>query len=322
MAVVVRKASRKKAKLRLGIAAPSGGGKTVGALLVAFGITGDWSKVGLIDTEQGSGELYVGQTFDGVKIGEYNYVGIEPDYTVKKYIEAQKALEEVVGNEGVVITDSTSHAWAGKGGLLDKQGAAAHKSGNSYTAWREVTPDHNNLVDSWLSSPAHIICTMRSKQEYVQEKNEQGKTVVRKVGMAPVQREGLEYEFSVMVDVDVNHQASVSKDRTGLFDGRYFKLNPAIGRELKEWLETGIEAPKPRDWTAEAKEAAEAFKSASTAFELDDYRKHYAAMVAELKELPGRALYSRLVEVYEECSSKFEEEDREQLINETTDENR
>jgi hypothetical protein len=227
----IRKAERKKAKLRLGIAAPSGAGKTYSALLLAFGLGG---KVGLIDTEHGSGDLYA-------HLGDYDIISIEAPYTVAKYAQAIKAFEQA--GYATAIVDSLSHAWAGDGGLLDKQGKAADATGNSYTAWRKVTPEHNLLVEAMLKSPMHIIATMRSKQEYVQEKDEKGKSVVRKLGMAPVQREGMEYEFTVMLDVNMDHIASASKDRTGLFDGQYMKITPDTGKMLLEWLETGTEPP-------------------------------------------------------------------------------
>ena len=117
MAIQVRKATRKKAKMRLGIQAAGGGGKTMGALLIAYGLTGDWDKIGLLDTEQGSGELYANHHVPGtnIVIGEFCYVGIDPPYTIAKYREAQKALE-AAGCE-VVILDSITHAWSGAGGL-------------------------------------------------------------------------------------------------------------------------------------------------------------------------------------------------------------
>ncbi len=228
----IRKAQRRKAKLRLGIAAPSGAGKTYSALLMAFGLGG---KVGLVDTEHGSGDLYA-------HLGEYSVIGIEAPYTVAKYTQAIKAFEEA-GFDTIII-DSLSHAWAGDGGLLDKQGKLADRPGaNSYAAWRSVTPDHNALVDAMLQSPCHIIATMRSKQDYVLETNAQGKQQPKKVGMAPVQRDGMEYEFTVMLDVDMNHMASASKDRTSLFDGRVFKISEKTGQELLGWLETGEAGP-------------------------------------------------------------------------------
>lgn len=227
----IRKAERRKAKLRLGIAAPSGAGKTYSALLMAFGLGG---KIGLIDTEHGSGDLYA-------HLGEYDVISIEAPYTVAKYVQAIHAFEEV--GYSTIIIDSLSHAWAGDGGLLDKQGKMADRGTNSFAAWRTITPEHNNLVDTMLRSPAHIIATMRAKQEYVLETNDRGKQQPKKVGMAPVQREGMEYEFTVMLDVDMNHIASASKDRTSLFDGRFFKIGKETGEELLQWLETGSEAP-------------------------------------------------------------------------------
>jgi hypothetical protein len=229
----IRKAERKKAKLRLGIAAPSGAGKTYSALLLAFGLGG---KVGLIDTENGSGDLYA-------DLGEYDVIPLQAPYTVAKYREALKLFEQA--GYTTVIIDSLSHAWAGEGGLLDKQGKAADKSGNSWQAWRQVTPEHNQLVESILQSPCHIIATMRAKTEYVQEKDDRtGKQTIRKVGMAPVMRDGIEYEFTVFLDVDMHHVATPSKDRTRLFDGQYFKIEPKHGTELLAWLEDGKEPPK------------------------------------------------------------------------------
>ena len=227
----IRKAERKKAKLRLGIAAPSGAGKTYSALLMAFGLGG---KVGLIDTEHGSGDLYA-------HLGEYDVISIESPYTVSKYCQAIRAFENAGYN--TIIIDSLTHAWAGEGGLLDKQGKMADRGTNSFAAWRTITPEHNALVDAMLQSQCHVIATMRAKQEYVLEANDKGKQQPRKVGMAPVQREGMEYEFTVMLDIDMHHIASASKDRTSLFDGRFFKIDEATGTELLAWLETGAPAP-------------------------------------------------------------------------------
>lgn len=228
----IKKAQRKKAKLRLGLAAPSGAGKTYSALLLAFGLGG---KVGLIDTEHGSGHLYA-------HLGDYDVIEITAPYTVAKYTEAIHAFEQA--GYSTIIIDSLSHAWAGDGGLLDKQGKIADRGTNSFAAWRTITPEHNALVDAMLQSPCHVIATMRAKQDYVLEVNDKGKQTPKKVGLAPVQREGMEYEFTVMLDVDMQHIASASKDRTSLFDGRFFKITTGTGAELLTWLETG-EAPPP-----------------------------------------------------------------------------
>lgn len=231
----IRKAERKKAKLRLGIAAPSGAGKTYSALLLAFGLGG---KIGLIDTEHGSGDLYA-------HLGDYDIIGIEAPYTVPKYLQAIKAFEQA--GYSTIIIDSLSHAWAGDGGLLDKQGKIADSGkANGFAAWRTITPEHNALVEAMLRSSCHIIATMRAKQEYVLEMNDKGKQTPKKVGLAPVQREGMEYEFTVMLDVDMNHVASASKDRTSLYDGQHFKITPDTGKALLEWLEMGV-APETFD---------------------------------------------------------------------------
>jgi hypothetical protein len=228
----MRKAERRKASLRLGISGPAGSGKTYGSLLVAFGITGDWESICLIDTENHSGELYA-------NLGSYNYIEINTPYTPEKYIAAIKECESA----GIkcIIVDSLTHAWSGEGGLLDKKGQIEKKTGNGWTAWRDITPQHNRLVESILQSKCHLIATLRAKMDYVQEK--QGdRTVIRKIGMNPIQREGMEYEFTSFIDVDQDHQATTSKDRTSLFDGKTFMLSIDTGKQLLGWLEQGADA--------------------------------------------------------------------------------
>ena len=278
----IRKAERKKAKLRLGIAAPSGAGKTYSALLLAFGMGG---KIGLIDTEHGSGDLYA-------HLGDYDIISIEAPYTVSKYVQAIKAFEQA--GYTTIIIDSLSHAWAGDGGLLDKQGKMADRGTNSFAAWRTITPEHNALVDSMLKSPCHIIATMRAKQEYVLELDSKGKQAPKKVGMAPVQREGMEYEFTVMLDVDMNHIASASKDRTGLFDGQLFKVGIETGANLLGWLETGADVPSASVMLA-------AIANAET---VDSLKSHYEAAIKVLPESDHIAVNTAKVTRYRELVPK------------------
>lgn len=245
MALQMKKAARSQAYLKLGISGPSGSGKTLGGLLMAYGLLKEkyqnisnneiWNKIAVIDTENGSGELYVGRDVNGLVIGEYNVISLEPPFDPEKYSQAIYLCEDA-GME-VAIVDSLSHAWIGVGGMLDQQGNAAKRSGNSYTAWRDVTPKHNKLVDSILQSKLHIISTLRSKTEYVQEKDEKGKTTVRKVGMAPQFRDGMEYEFTTFLEVDSDHQAYGAKDRSGIMDGQYFKIDQTTGRKIMKWLQ-------------------------------------------------------------------------------------
>lgn len=178
-------ASRKKAKIKLGLSAVSGGGKTYSALLIAFGITGDWSKIGVIDTENKSAELYS-------HLGNYQTLPLEAPYSPERYIEAIKAGEKA-GFE-VIIIDSITHEWDGKGGIIDISNSM---SGNSFTNWAKLTPRHQAFIDTILQSPCHIITTVRRKQDYEMTKDSSGKLQVQKAGLKEVTREGYEYELTV-----------------------------------------------------------------------------------------------------------------------------
>ena len=202
-----------------------------------------WERICVIDTENGSGSLYVGTVVGGVRVGEYLTINLEAPFSAARYLEAIEAAE----NAGVefLFIDSLSHAWSGEGGLLDMQANIAKRSGNSYTAWRDVTPLHNKLVDRILQCPMHVATTLRTKTEYVIEDNGNGKKSPRKVGMAPIFREGLEYEFSVFFELSQDHSAAATKDRTGLFDGQYFVITPDTGARIAGWLGNSAAAPVP-----------------------------------------------------------------------------
>ena len=221
-----RPAKRSSAKLRLALCGPSGSGKTYSALQIAQGLGG---RIALIDTERGSGDLYS-------DLCAYDVAQLTPPYTPARYIEAIRAAEKA--GYDTLIVDSLSHAWSGPGGVLEMQDRAAKALKNSLAAWREVTPEHNGLVDSLLQSSCHVIVTMRTKTAYETQQQEGAKTKVVKVGLAPVQRDGLEYEFTVVLDLSVDgHIATGTKDRTGLFDGQHFVVNCETGRMLSRWLQ-------------------------------------------------------------------------------------
>ena len=224
-----QKAERRKAKLKMAICGPSGSGKTYSAIKIAKGMGG---KVALIDTENGSGQLYC-------DLAEYDVAEIGSPFTVDKYIGAIHEAEQAGYN--VLIIDSLSHAWSKEGGILDEVDKRSGK--NAFTSgWREATPMHNKLIDAILQSPLHIIVTMRAKTAYEIEKDEKGKVVPVKKGMAPEQRAGLEYEFTVVLDMDnTRHTATSGKDRTRLFDGQCFIPDENTGVILMQWLGTGIE---------------------------------------------------------------------------------
>lgn len=247
-----KKAIRQLAKLKLAITGPSGSGKTFTALLIALGIGG---KIAVADTENGSASLYADMDKGPLAGVAFDTLTIEAPYTIDKYFAAID--EAVKAKYSVLIMDSISPEWAGDGGLLDKKGALdARGTGSSYTNWNVITPEHERFKAKILQADIHIICTMRSKQDYVLEQNEKGKSVPRKVGLAPIQREGIEYEFTTVFDLAMDHNAAVSKDRTSLFDGKIFKPTRKTGEELMAWLKSGKPAPKPVPATEAPKPAA------------------------------------------------------------------
>lgn len=222
--MLFKKAERKKVKLRIGLAGISGSGKTYSALCLAQGIG---KKIALIDTENGSASLYADRF-------EFDSVDLNPPYTVPKFLEAMKAAEQA--QYDVLIMDSISHEWAGDGGLLSKKEALDARGGNSFVNWGGITKEHEQFKAAILNCGIHLICTMRSKQEYAIETNDKGRSAPKKLGLAPIQREGMEYEFTTMFDIASDHTASTSKDRTGLFEGTIEKMTPQIGEKFIKWL--------------------------------------------------------------------------------------
>lgn len=227
----LRKATRKKAKIRLGLSAVSGGGKTYSALLTAKGLCGDWSKVAIIDSENSSADLYA-------HLGEFNVLPLSAPFAPEKYIDAIKACEKA-GME-VIIIDSITHEWDGKGGCLE----IVEGLGGRYQDWAKVTPRHQNFIDAITQSPVHIITTVRRKQDYEMTKETSGKIKVEKAGLREITREGFEYELTINLEMDIRHNATASKDRTGLFMGKpAFIPNEDTGRLIAGWCEQGEEAP-------------------------------------------------------------------------------
>jgi hypothetical protein len=217
-------AQRKRAKIKMCLQGPSGSGKTYSSLLLAHGLCNDWNRIAVVDTENHSAELYA-------NLGEYKVLNLSTPFTPEKYIEAIEICERA-GME-VVIIDSLTHEWEN---LLEYHGSL---QGNSFTNWNKVTPRHNQFVQKLLQSTVHIIATIRTKQDYVlSEKN--GKMVPEKVGLKSVQRDGLDYEFTLCFDLDVKNHAVASKDRTGLFYGRpEQKLTEKTGEMILTWCNIG-----------------------------------------------------------------------------------
>ena len=201
-------AERKQAKIKLGLLGPSNAGKTYSALLLAYSLCSDWTKIAVIDSENHSANLYA-------HLGKYNVLDIHAPFTPERYIEALKICEKA--SIEVIIIDSISHEWEGIGGLLEAHG---NIKGNSYTNWNKITPRRNSFIQHLLQSPAHIIGTIRSKQDYVlSEKN--GKIVPEKVGLKGITQDGFDYEFTLVLELDIKHNCTATKDRTSLFMGMF-----------------------------------------------------------------------------------------------------
>lgn len=243
----IQNAERKRVKLRLNIASPSGFGKTYGALLIAYGLTGDWQKIAVIDTENRSASLYS-------HLGKFKTVPFDPPYSTSRYIEAIHLCE----NEGmeVIIIDSITHVWKGQGGLLEYQNSL----GGRYQDWAKATPLYQKWLTAILQSKCHVITTNRKKQGYnmITEGN---KTKVEKAGLDDEIRDGFEYEMTLALEIiNDKHMARASKDRTGLYaDKPEFIITIETGKQILDWCNEGIPDEPVKDELAESIQACKSY---------------------------------------------------------------
>lgn len=238
----LRQSSKKQAKIKMAIQGCAGSGKTYSSLLLAYGISNDWSKIAVIDSENNSADLYS-------HLGSYNVLSLQGNFSPENYIEAIEICEKA-GME-VIIIDSMSQCWDY---LLE---CHSNMQGNSFTNWGKITPRQNGFVQKILQSKCHIICTLRTKQDYVlSEKN--GKMVPEKVGLKSVMRDGIDYEFTIVFDVDMKHNVIASKDRTGLFMGKTeFVISQSIGKRILEWCNDGVSVENVKALIHQAKSVEE-----------------------------------------------------------------
>lgn len=234
-----QKATRRQVPLKLGITGPSGSGKTTGSLNLMRGLVGPEGRIALCDTENGSASLYA-------HITDFDVMNMQPPYQVAKFVNAIKGAQEA-GYQGLII-DSASAEWQE---LLAEKEAMDARGGNSFANWGAITKKHEEFLKAVRNAGIHIILCLRAKQEHVQDKDASGKTTIRKVGMAAIQREGAEYELTTVFDIAMDHNAKASKDRTGLFDGRIEPVSVETGREIAAWLATGA-VPEAEPTTAPA----------------------------------------------------------------------
>lgn len=233
-----KRAERKAIPFKAAVAGPSGSGKTEGMLKMLTELVGPHGKFAVIDTENGSASLYSDRyTFDTLVLNA--------PYTSDRYIQAMQAAVDA-GYDAVGV-DSISHQWDGEGGILRRKEAKDVKGGNQWTNWADFSKEHERFRSKILSLPIHFVATIRSKIEYVQEETN-GKKSVKKVGMKPITREGMDYEFSILFDVDTEHRAYVAKDRTGIFgdpNHAHDLMTDSVGKQISTWLASGKVIPQP-----------------------------------------------------------------------------
>lgn len=306
------KAVKSTAKLRLALLGPTGSGKTYTALALC-----DGRRVAVIDSEHGSASKYADRfSFDVLNL---------PDHDPRTYIDAIRAAEQA-GYE-VVIIDSITHAWNATKDLVDDV-ARRSKSGNSFTAWGDVTPIWQSLIKAIVGSKIHVVATMRSKIEWVIEEDQRGKKVPKKIGTKPENRDGVEYEFDVVVEIDQDHNAWATKTRCPEIDGKTWK-NPSasdLGAALFGWLEDGVApaqpapAPSPivarqtmkdttagrpappvpttNAWTAEQKAEAKSISDEITASGDPEAITALAKVRADMKGAPAADIIDALVAIH------------------------
>ena len=266
----LRTSERKRAKMKMGLQGPSGSGKTYSSLLLASGLTNELNNVAVIDTADGSADLYA-------HLGEYKVLRLTRPFTPERYITAIETCEQA-GME-VIILDSITMEWET---LLEIHG---QMPGNSFANWSKITPRHNAFIHKILQSPCHVIATIRSKQDYVlSEKN--GKYVPEKVGLKGITRDGMDYEFTVVFDLDLKHNASASKDRTGLFmDQPSFVITQGTGKRILKWCDNGVELEKIKQEIKEA-QTVETLRDILNRY--PDYRKEIEPLCIAKKETNER----------------------------------
>lgn len=282
----LQRATRKKVKLRMSIASPTGFGKTASALILAHGMVNDWDKIAVIDTENDSASLYANHKLQNdYVIGDFFTWPIKPPFTPEKYTEAIKACEDA-GME-IIIIDSVTHVWQGQGGLLEYNSSLGN---NTFQNWAKTTPRYQKWLDSILNSKCHIITTNRKKQAYALVENN-GKKTVEKQGMDDQIRDGYDYEMTIAFDLinDAN-MARVMKDRSSLFAGKpEFVITEETGRIINNWCNEGIDyaaqlaaekkaAQEKHD--ADVKAATKSLKACKT---LEALQATYLALSPEMK---------------------------------------
>ncbi|MFC9954428.1 ATP-binding protein [Streptomyces prasinus] len=276
-------ATKEQAKARIALTGPTGSGKTYTALVIGTGV-GD--RIALIDTEHGSASKYADEfAFDTLPLTTF-----EPPALVE-------ALA-VAAHEGydVVIVDSLSHFWSGSGGMLEQVDNAAKRvaGGNTFAGWREARPLERAMIDALLAYPGHLVATMRTKTEYVVEADERGRKVPRKVGLKPEQREGIEYEFDIVGDLDHDNTLVISKSRAKPLSGLVVRKPDAeFAEAVLDWLDAGKPTPSASDYLTTASAPRTTYEELRGLYE--EVRRHNLLAAAVLDPAGGSTTLGELI---------------------------
>lgn len=238
-------ARREKMKAAIAFIGGSGSGKTLGMLIMAYGMMKEahsdlseeliFQKIGVVDTEHKRSQIYAGTTIADIKIHPFYHIDLQQPYTQERYDEAIRTLKKA-GCE-VVVVDSLSHAWEGTGGFLDLQ----QEHGGNFQAWAKVKPHMQAFVRSLTENDVHVLASMRTKQDYQVETSDTGKINIKKIGLKPIQKDDLEYEFMIVWQLDQDHIARTTKDNSAMFEGSPSKITTEHGSKLYRWLEEGVD---------------------------------------------------------------------------------
>lgn len=289
-----RRAEKKKVKFKMAVQGPSGSGKTWGALALAKNLWPD-AKVCVVDTENGSSELYADRF-------EFDTIPLAPPFHTDRYIACIESAVRL--GYDVLIIDQISHQWDGDGGILRRKEELDRRPGsNSFTNWSAFTPEHEKFKQAIVQAPIHLIATMRSKQDHIMVTNEKGKQMPQKVGMAAIQREGFDYEFTLVFDVQMDHRATVGKDRTGLFNEEIIDLSSAkIAERLRAWIDNGA-AVKPEPIPIAPQTGPQVVPTSTKPFSYNKPNLICSPLNIEVRETKAKNKF-RAVKLNGECEGK------------------
>lgn len=269
MTFTFTKATKEQAKARVGLSGPAGSGKTYTALRLA---TAMCERVAVIDTEHGSASKYADEfDFDVLELD---------DFHPNNYVKAIQAAEKA-GYDGLII-DSITHEWNGKNGCLELVDlySKRNRGGNKFAAWADVTPLHNKFIETIHAARLHLFATMRSKMDYIQTEDDKGRTQIKKVGMAPITREGVEYEFDIIGEMDLEHNLVITKSRCKTLADRVFPMpGEELAQEIMDWLSDGIPAEE-KDTPPEPSMRPDTSKASPTRSKVRDYIERTADILS------------------------------------------